>query len=515
MNNKIKRIVILGGGTAGWLAASHLGAHYKKTIQAGQLSVTVVESPDVPNVGVGEGTVPIIRDSIRSFGISETELISKCDTSFKQGIKFVEWTHNPSQKPGNFYHHLFETPHVAQSGINAHWLLNNQSMNKHYAQCVSIQHDVCEAGLGPKDLSTPEFQGIVNYAYHLDAGKFTELLSHNAQRNLGVQYISGHVDTVNLTDDGNITSLLLTDGNTIAGDLFVDCSGFQGRLINDELQGTFVDKSDVLLCDSALAVQVPYTDPNHDIKSYTIAHAQQAGWVWDIGLTSRRGVGFVYSSAHLSEDEAYQTLFNYLGTQPEMVRKIPMRTGYQSQPWLKNCVAMGLAQGFVEPLEATGLLVFDMSAKLLATKLPVTPNEVAIVASKFNNQMTAIWEDIVDFIKLHYCISKRDDTAFWLDNRAPETIPQSLRERLQLWRTHIPTHFDFERTLELFKLENYLYVLNGMDFCVDKEAIASRYMQTEGAPQHLAMIEQAVRQVTSALPKHRALLESIKQRGRH
>ncbi len=514
MNKKnIKDIVILGGGTAGWLTANHLASHYRQSIASGHLSVTLIDSPDVATVGVGEGTVPVIRETLKSFGISETQLLVQCDATFKQSIKFVDWTYNPSAKPNNFYHHLFEYPHLGNGDISAFWLQNKDLCPEHYASCVSIQHDICEAGLAPKNIQTPEYAGLVSYAYHLDANKFTELLRNNAINNLAVKHIHAHVTEVKQSAEGYISELKLLNNGGVKGDLFVDCSGFEGKLINKTLNGSFVDKSDVLLCDTALAIQVPYKENQKLIKPYTIAHAQKAGWIWDIGLTTRRGVGLVYSSQHIDEDSAYQELASYLNEGSIDARKIPMRTGYQKQPWLKNCVAIGLSQGFVEPLEATGLLVFDMTAKMLATKLPMDFDEMQSIANKYNTQLNEIWENIIDFIKLHYCISKRDDTQFWLDNRDEANIPDTLLQKLKYWKTHIPSQFDFERTTDLFKLENYLYVLYGMEFDVDKAAISNRFPSMNSSVIHIEKVKNASDSAKKALQKQRDLLEKIKQHG--
>lgn len=514
MNKKnIRDIIILGGGTAGWLTANHLASHYKQSIAAGNLSVRLIDSPDVATVGVGEGTVPVIRETLKSFGICETQLLMQCDATFKQSIKFVDWTYNPLEKPNNFYHHLFEYPHLGNNSINAFWLQTKDKSPQHYASCVSIQHDICEANLAPKNILTPEYGGIVNYAYHLDASKFTELLKDNAITNLAVSHTHAHVTNVKLTPDGYINELELLNEGVVSGDLFVDCSGFEGKLINKTLGGTFVDKSGVLLCDTALAIQVPYQNQEQVIKPYTVAHAQKAGWIWDIGLTTRRGVGLVYSSSHINEDNAYKELANYLNTDSVDARKIPMTTGYQKEPWVKNCISIGLSQGFVEPLEATGLLVFDMTAKMLATKLPVNFCEMEGIAKNYNQQVVAIWENIIDFIKLHYCISKRDDTQFWRDNRDEENIPERLLEKLKYWRTHIPSQFDFERTTDLFKLENYLYVMYGMDFDVDKSAIAQRHPSLNAATSHMNKVQQASQLAMKSLEKQRDLLIKIKQHG--
>ncbi|WNC71063.1 tryptophan 7-halogenase [Thalassotalea psychrophila] len=515
----IRSIVIVGGGTAGWLAANHLAKQLKPT-EANGIKITLVESPNIPTIGVGEGTVPMMRTSLQYLGISETEFIKDCEVTFKQGIKFVDWLHNPEKTKanggGNHYHHIFDYPLINEfEGLTAYWLKNLAGNETSFVDAVAFQGKVCDAGLAPKDITMPEFQGQTNYAYHLDAAKFSKLLCKHATQTMGVDHVLAEVTKVELAETGDIKSIHTDTQGEINADFFVDCTGFNALLLGKTLGVKFIDKSDVLFADSALAIQVPYEHPEQDIPSFTLSTAKQAGWIWDIGLTNRRGTGYVYSSKHSSDDKAEQVLRNYLGKSADKldVRKIDMNIGYRETFWHKNCAAIGLSQGFVEPLEATGLLVFDATAKMLASQFPANREHMDIVAKNFNVRVNSSWEKVIEFIKLHYFLSKRDDSQFWLDNRDPDTCPQSLLDRLQLWKHQLPSAYDFASGFEIFNLENYLYVLYGMQFHTDLSAMAYRYTESDKAVDFFKQINQHGLSLTEQLPNHRELINKIHRFG--
>jgi hypothetical protein len=233
----------------------------------------------------------------------------------------------------------------------------------------------------------------------------------------------------------------------LAADLFVDCSGFSALLIGKHFGVPFVPKKDVLFIDKAWAVQVPYSTDEAAIHSTTVATAQSAGWVWDIGLTTRRGVGYVFSSGHVSEEGALEELKGYLSARGDLsrelsFRKIDINSGYRREFWTRNCVAVGLSAGFLEPLEASAIVMIELSAKSIANLLPSCRAGMPQAARIFNDTFRYRWERIIDFLKLHYVLSRREDSRFWVDNRRAESIPESLRESLEFWRSHSPWHED-------------------------------------------------------------------------
>ncbi len=509
----IKHVAIVGGGTAGWLTANHL-AKRLEAASANAIKVTLIESPDIPTIGVGEGTVPAIRKTLQYFGISEADFIRECDATFKQSIKFVDWVRNPGSHTGvDSYHHLFDFPCIQPFDLSPYWLLNS-AQNLSYADAVSIQGKICDLGLGPKQMVDPEYVGTTNYAYHLDAAKFARLLTKHAVNNLGVQHLLANVQQVVLTADGNIEKLM-TDKGEVAADFFVDCSGFGALLIGQHLNVGFIDKKSILFADYALAAQVPYSSENAPIPCYTISTAKESGWIWDIGLTTRRGTGYVYSSAHTSHERAEEVLRDYLGHEHADVscRKIPMNVGYREKFWVKNCAAIGLSQGFVEPLEATGLLVYDATARMLADLFPACFDEIPAAAAQFNLRARHAWDKVIDFVKLHYFISQRDDSDFWRDNRAPAAASEELLAKLASWRYQLPTEYDFPSRMEIFNLENYLYVLYGMKYPTDLSGRASRYVDGVRAQTLMQKIQQHAMASSSQLLPHRELIDRIKRFG--
>ncbi|QYJ85249.1 tryptophan 7-halogenase [Shewanella mesophila] len=511
----IKKIIIVGGGTAGWLAANHIG----KTFEGNDtVSITLIESPDIPTIGVGEGTVPAIRKSLKQFGISESEFITSCDVTFKQSIKFVNWMDKHRHGVGNSYHHLFDMPSPLGDDLTEYWLRErgdpyaDGAYGRFYCDTVSPQHAVCESYKAPKQITHAEYEGSLGYAYHLNAAKFALLLANNAKSRFNVRHISANVLDVNLNDSGHIESLNTDSHGTLYADFYIDSSGFEALLIDKALKVPFVDKSNELFVDRAIAVQVPIAD-DVPIPPFTIATAHQAGWIWDIALINRRGVGFVYSSKYMDDQTALKKLEHYLGEDLAQYqhRLLLMKVGYRKHFFHKNCLSLGLAQGFLEPLEATSILLTDFAAGYLASRFPTNVDELGLISEQFNKVMTYAWERVVEFVKLHYCISDRSDSPFWIDNRDPSTIPKELAKRLTLWQTHIPVREDFFSKFEVFDLDNYLYVLYGMAYGTSLGSNHSTDKLQWKA--HSDRIRQVGGTLANDLPEHRVLLEKINRFG--
>ena len=513
MDKKINDIVIVGGGTAGWLTACILAKQLNCLTNA-NLTITLIESPDIPTIGVGEGTVPTMRQTLQLIGVSETDFIRRCDVTFKQSIKFVDWLQTPQNGVHHQYHHLFNLPHAPGFDLTPYWLLNENN-KENYATSVSMQEAACQNNLAPKKITQKEFQCSLEYAYHLDALKFSAFLGEHGTTKLGIKHVKATIEEVVLSSAGDITELITNMGDVIKGDFFVDCSGFSARLIAKALAVSFVDKGHQLLVDTAIAIQVPYSDDEQEIPPYTISTAQEAGWIWDIGLSKRRGTGYVYSSKHTSDEKAEKVLRAYIGDEAKglKARKIPMRIGYREKFWHKNCVALGLAAGFVEPLEATALLLVEATAKLLAEKLPNSTKGLAYAEKSFNKITQYAWDRVIDFIKLHYFLSKRTDTSFWLENTQRETVPQSLLDKLDHWRENVPCQSDFFSKYEVFQLENYQYVLYGMEFNTDLTNIKQRFAHKKQAEKEVENMKKHLPQFLSQLSSHRTLITKIKQYG--
>jgi tryptophan halogenase len=271
----------------------------------------------------------------------------------------------------------------------------------------------------------------------------------------------------------------------------------------------------VLFCDTALAVQIPYESDTAAIACHTISTGQSAGWIWDIGLPARRGVGYVYSCRHISQDEAERELRQYLGPAGKdlPIRKIGIRSGYRETFWKRNCVAVGLSAGFLEPLESSAIVLIEMSAKLIAEQMPACREVMDVIAARFNATTHYRWGRIIDFLKLHYVLSKREDSAFWRDNRLPETVPDRLQDLLRLWRHQSPWfHDEFDRIEEVFPAASYQYVLYGMGFRteVESEALSGDAANAERAMRDNALQTERLR---AGLPRHRELIRTIHERG--
>ncbi|MEL7448520.1 MAG: tryptophan halogenase family protein [Pseudomonadota bacterium] len=495
----IKKVLIVGGGTAGWLTAGVIAAHHRSSEGEG-LHVTLVESSDVPTIGVGEGTWPTLKNTVQQIGISEAELFSRCHAGFKQGGKFVNWVHGN----GDSYYHPFTVP-LGYGRIDLAPYIDDIA---HYAAESNFQASVCEAGLAPRTLAENEFQGQCNYAYHIDAGAFGELLKEFCRDKLGVTHVVDTVEGVNMAEDGSIASVTLAERGALAADLFVDCTGFASLLLGKALDVPFKDTNDVLFNDAALALQVPYESDDSPVTCHTVATAQNAGWIWDIGLTHRRGVGHVYATDYLSDDEAERNLRAYLGPAADGLepRKIRFRSGHRTQFWKKNCVAVGMAAGFVEPLEATAIMLVELAARYVAESMPPTREVMPITAKRFNQQMDYRWQRIIDFLKLHYCLSQRPE-PYWAAHRDSAGIPDSLTEDLAMWRCRGPVRSDFDSAIELFPAASYQYVIYGMGFKPEFESQAYLYGQQQQAQSIIQRNQQLTQQMLRTLPPHREYIQ--------
>ncbi|MYJ96260.1 MAG: tryptophan 7-halogenase, partial [Proteobacteria bacterium] len=352
MDQPIRKVVIVGGGTAGWITAGVIAAE-SLGCDDQAVQVVLVESPDIPIIGVGEGTWPSMRITLQRMGLSEDALIGECNASFKQGTRFRNWSGCPDATE---YTHPFSLPtDYAELNPANFWL--SHGGKSAYADLVTPQARVIELGLAPKQVSAPHYAFTVNYGYHFDAGKFAALLHRHAVEKLGVRYVSANVERVDSDPDGDIAAVALDTGEHVEGDLFVDCTGQKALLIGRHYGSRLVSVKDVLFNDTAIAVQVPYADPGDPIASVTLSTAEPHGWIWDIGLSSRRGIGYVHSSAHVDEESAFSTLIRYVeesspGVAPGSLsyRTIPFEPGYREKFWVRNCVAVGLSAGFIEPL---------------------------------------------------------------------------------------------------------------------------------------------------------------------
>ncbi len=505
----------MGGGTAGWLAAATLAAEFDSS--RGGISVTLIESADVATIGVGEGTWPSMRSTLLKIGISESDFIRECSASFKQGTRFTGWLHGKGER----YYHPFSLPE-AYSDINLaeYWLPYRDKVR--FAEAVTPQVHICEAHKAPKQIATPEYAYNLNYGYHLDAGQFATLLKGHATDNLGVDHVVDHVIGVEAHPNGDIAAVNCRNSGELAADLFVDCSGFASLLLGEHYGIPFVEKKQVLFNDTALAVQVPYADPRVPIASTTLATARNAGWIWDIGLPTRRGTGYVYASSFISEDEATAELAEYLAAtgagasiEELAVRKISINPGHRACFWHKNCVAIGMSAGFIEPLEASALVLVELGVRMLVEHMPENRQVMDRVCRKYNEQFLSRWGQVIGFLKLHYALSQRTDTAYWVANRARGSIPEDLAESLESWRYRAPWHRDERRVDEMFPAASYQYILYGMNFATESCLSRRRAFEREEKQARDLFAGNSAKTATllKNLPSNRELIDLVHQRG--
>ncbi|MFS1523520.1 tryptophan halogenase family protein [Microbulbifer sp. 2304DJ12-6] len=419
----MKKIIILGGGTAGWMCAAAMA---RFLIPRG-IAITLIESDQIGTVGVGEATLPHLRFFNQTLGIDENAFMRATLATYKMGIEFQHWG-----RIGDAYIHPFGEYGRELDGIPFHHLWLKARQSGRAAPLDDYALPVKAAAAGKFDFPHPNPRSILStfsYAFHLDAGLYARFLRDFAEQ-LGVERVEGRVDTIGRDERGHISALKLQDGNSLGADFFVDCSGFRALLLGDTLQTPFLDWSRWLPCDSAVAVPC---ESNRPPPPYTRAIAHSAGWQWQIPLQHRTGNGLVYARDHLSDDQACQRLMNSLpgptSTEPRILR---FKAGRRKNSWVGNCLAIGLSSGFLEPLESTGIYLIQIA---ITKFLALWPQGGSYPAGRreFNRQMSLEYERIRDFLILHYHATEREDSAFWRYCRYM-TIPDDLRLKMALYR---------------------------------------------------------------------------------
>jgi len=427
----IRKILIVGGGTAGWFSAAFLSRLLDRP--GGEAcEISLIEASDIPTVGVGEATIPPVLQFFQRLGVPEPVLMRACQATFKLGIKYAGWT---DDGPDSYFYHPFFIGGTSRLlDFSNLWLFNalNGNESTPYDRACHVSALFAENHRAPKMASSLDYQGSVSYAYHLDAGLLADYLKQCFRDK--IRHLVGKVTEVVRAEDGSISHLVTAEHGSLHADLYIDCSGFQGLLIDKSLKEPFESFGDCLLNDRALAAQIPYPA---DVRRtpYTTARAMSSGWTWDIPLFHRRGVGYVYSSSFISDEQAEDEFRRQLGSLADGVemRRIRMRVGRHRNLWVKNCVAVGLAGGFIEPLESTGL---DLIQRGLTTLLHCFPDKSfnAQLAGIYNNTMTRYYDQIRDFIAMHFCVTTRRDTPYWHACAEDLQLSDNLRQLMALWR---------------------------------------------------------------------------------
>ena len=420
----MKNIVILGGGTAGWMTANLL---QKKWRQRG-IQISVVESPDIGIIGVGEGSTPLLKEFFDSLEISESEWMPQCNATYKNGISFNDWSTVPGYE--SYFHPFPCSLDFATFGF----LYKYTELRRKGADVLahpnrfSLMAGLTERKLAP--LPAENFPFHFQYGYHFDSVLIGKFLREKAKES-GVSHIEATVEKVEQESDGSIKSLLLNTGQILSGDFFVDCSGFASILLQKTLKVPFVGFAENLFNDSAVAIP---TDIETEIPAETLSTALSNGWAWKIPLTNRFGNGYVFSSKYCSPDEAETELRSHLNILESDVeaRHLKMKVGRVQETWAKNCVAVGLSQGFIEPLEATALQFVYSTIEQFSQALE-EGNFSGENRDEFNARMNANFEGVRDYIVLHYKTNSRSDSQYWIDNRENQKISDNLRAMIECW----------------------------------------------------------------------------------
>ena len=477
------RVVVAGGGTAGWLAA------YSLIKRLGNLlDVTLVESDQIGTVGVGEATVPTMHRFHAFFGIDEREFMRATQATFKLGIVFENWG-----APGESYAHTFGE--IGQSNwmveFHQYWLEAHAHGFGGSLEDYCLELKAAEAGkFAKKAGETP-----LTYAFHLNATAYAAFLRQKSEA-LGVRRVEGKISEITVDlETGDIQSLELDEDRQVAGDFFIDCTGFRSLLLGGALGVEFEDWGHWLAADRALAVQTESTEPP---RPYTRAIAHASGWQWKIPLQSRTGNGLVYSSRFCSDDDARATLLsNITGetiTEPLQLR---FKTGRRINAWQKNCVAIGLSSGFVEPLESTSIHLIDTALVRLMRLFPFS-GAMEPLAEQFNHETQVEWEAVRDFIILHYKQTQRDDSEFWNFYRTME-IPDSLAHRIELFKEN---GYVWSDLANLFRAHSWIQVMFGQGLFPDSCHGASRILPPEALKAELEKLSTSVSQSLAMLPDH-------------
>lgn len=491
---KIRKITIVGGGTAGWMTAALLSQLFND----GGFDIKLIESDEIGTIGVGEATIPAIRNYHALAGLDQVAMIRATQATFKLGIEFVDW-----RALGHSYIHGF-----GKIGQDLLWLHPHQFWLKyaargqtkhfdHYAlNCLAArQNRFCLPD--PRNPGSP--LADLDYAYHFDASLFARFLRAHAEQR-GVTRIEGRIVSAELRpEDGHVDHVLLSDGRRVDGELFIDCSGMRALLLGQTLGVGYEEWSHWLPCDRALAVPCESVAP---LTPYTRSTARAAGWQWRIPLQHRIGNGHVYSSAHISDDEAADVLLANLDgpalADPRPVRFTP---GRRHRSWERNVVAIGLSSGFLEPLESTSIHLIQTAILRLVALFPGAGINAADVA-EYNRQTSFEFEDVRDFIIAHYKVTEREDTPFWAYVRNMD-IPDSLSARLELFRTS--ARFFGQQKAELFREESWVQVLLGQGLQAQHDPMVD-LIPDEQALGFLRDIEEVIADVAQAMPDHAAFI---------
>jgi hypothetical protein len=460
----IDSVVILGGGTAGWMTASYL----KKAFP--EVKISLLEAPSIPKIGVGEATIPNLQKVFFDFlGIPEDDWMRRCNAAFKVAVKFVNWR-KPRQagaKDDHFYHTFGILPNCDGVPLSHYWALNRlEGGDEPFEYACYKEPELMDAKLSPRHLDGSH---AMRYAWHFDAHLVADYLREIAT-GWGVDHVVDKLETVERGPDGSIVAVRTTHGRTLRADLFVDCSGFRGLLINKAMEEPFIDMSDYLMNDSAVASAVPNDDEANGVEPYTSAIAMDAGWTWKIPMLGRFGTGYVYSSKFASDDGAALEFCKLWGLNPDTanLNKIRFRVGRNRRAWVKNCVSIGLSSCFVEPLESSGIYFIYAAIYQLAKHFPDKTMNPALI-DHFNGEIESMFDDTRDFLQMHYLTTPREDTPYWRANKHDLRLSEDVQRKLKFYKAGLAVNMplaDEDTYYTNFEAEFRNFWTNGSFYCI-------------------------------------------------
>ncbi|BAY28608.1 tryptophan halogenase [Nostoc carneum NIES-2107] len=527
MSDNVRQIVIVGGGSAGWMTAAYLSKALDERVK-----ITLIESSNITKIGVGEATFSTIKVFFDFLGLKEQDWMPKCNATYKMAIKFMNWN-----AKGQHFYHPFQRYEVIDSFDISEWWLKMKRAQEAFDYACFVIPWLCDNQKSPRYLDGKVFDDKVQnefsqeqiakknildnlkvqypYAYHFDANLLAKFMKDYAMQR-GVQQIVDDVVDVQLTEDGNIDSLNTKKYGLLQGDLFIDCTGFQGLLINKTLNEPFISFSESLLCDRAIAMQIPSDMQKNGINPYTTSTALSSGWVWDIPLYGRNGTGYVYSSAFISEEEAEQEFRQHLGevANNSKASHIKMRIGRNRNSWVKNCVAIGLSSGFVEPLESTGIFFIQHAIEELVNHFPGKCFNEELIRS-YNKAVADCIDGVRDFLILHYCASDRADTKFWQATKNDIKVPEELQEKLRLWKNRLPSNKSINPKYHGFESYSYSVMLLGLNYIPESSLPVLEHIRNHNAQAVFQAIKERADYLISTLPSQYEYLTYVIQSQEH
>jgi tryptophan halogenase len=463
MTGTINKLVIVGGGSSGWMTALYLNKWYNENEK--KVDITLIESKDIGTIGVGEATVHTLRHFFSILGIDESELLKKTNGTLKTGIMFRNWMKPVDGEMHEYFHPFEAQPQIGKMDVSLSWLLSERYKTERFDQSTCLSSHLIKHNKSPKLMGSATYDGCVPYGYHLDATLMSRFLREKAIAE-GVTHIVTTVKDA-VIEEGNIKEVI-TENGSIGGDMFIDCTGFRSLLIDKLKEDNWQSFEDALPCNKAVAIQTTYPG-GVSPKPYTAATALSNGWAWEIDLVNRRGNGYVYDGDRITKEQAEQELLAHIGEGVEALKTthLDMKIGCRKEFWVGNCIALGLSGGFIEPLESTGLHLIDLSARLLSTHKPYKDTHQSVKDS-YNQLMNNFYASLKDFIVLHYCITDRDDTEFWKNAQKTAQYSGDLAKKLELWRHKYCEKMDMVGgEAVLFSENNYRWILYGMNYFPD------------------------------------------------